>query len=400
MNTKWYSNFTASLPDPIMRVNLDYIADTRPNKINAGIGMIMDPKTNKPFVSTVLKHIGKEIAFNDNGYLPSNGHKGYLLAHGQYLIFGTEIWDNVAGSLIMAQTIGGTNALVLASKVLEQSLQNHQKKLLIDTGWPNHPKIFSHFEIINYEHESPETRTYNHDIYIAKLKNHPIGSPVLLQTGGFNDDGTERSENQWSEILEIVVSRKLIPIFDFAYNGLVNGWEKDAFPVHLFIKKGVIIFVCASNSKNVAYNARLGSLYIVNVDKKYTNNIQDSLSNKIIRPQYSNPPAFAAQVFAKILTDDTLRKQYQDEVTDIRINLLDKNRQILADVLGSKYHWIKEKRGMFLKLIPSGFSDEQVSFLKEKHAIHGPKSSRLNMGGFDPKKMRQIAKIYKDTLSL
>lgn len=381
-----------------MQANLDYIADSRAHKVNAGIGMIMDPKTGKPFVSKTLQKIGKEIAFDDNGYLPSHGHEAYLSLHAKHLIFGNDLWEAMHTTTVKAQTIGGTNALELAGEILKMGLNKNNWALLLDTGWPNHPKIFKDFIITDYVHEDPHTRQYDHDAYIKALKNHDAGSMVLLQVGGYNDDGTERNNDQWDEIAEIIAGKNVIPILDFAYNGLVNGWEEDNYPVRLFVKKGIITFVCASNSKNVAYNARLGALYIVNLPSSAAQNIQSTLANTIIRPFFSNPPAFAAQTFARILADDTLRSEYQHEVEEIRVTLLEKNRQTLAAVLGEGFEWITARRGMFLKLKPDGWTDTQIKYLKDDNAIHGPQNSRLNMGGFNPEKMEEIAGIYKKTL--
>lgn len=397
---KWFEIFKPISPDPIMQANLDFLADPRLNKINAGIGMIMDPKSKKPFVSAILKKIGKAIAFDDNGYLPSHGHEGYLDAHARYLIFGEALWEKIKPSTVWAQTIGGTNALELSAELLSMSLLSDHKKLLLDTGWPNHPKIFKNFTITNYEHENKQTREYNHEIYISLLKKCPESSVLVLQIGGYNDDGTERSISQWKEIVAIVKSKSLIPILDFPYLGLVNGWDQDNLPVKLFAESGIICFVCASNSKNVAYNARLGSLYVINLPGNVAKNMQGTLSNTLIRPFFSNPPAFAAQVFSRILSDTTLINEYKEEVTAIRISLIDSNRKVLASVLGKQYDWITKKRGMFLKLKLDGWTDAQYTFLKSDNAIHGPKNSRLNMGGFDPSKMKEIALIYKKALEL
>jgi len=408
MNTRaWISAFENTPTDPIMRINIEYRADPRTNKINAGIGMILDPKTSKPFVPSIVKKVAQQIALDDVAYLPSLGHVGYLDAHARYMVFGETVWEqlsqNIEGlrphTVVWAQTFGGTKALSLAAALLSQSLTNEQKHIIVDTGWPNYNKIFSSFTITHYQHENTQTHAYNRQEYIDKLKIQPIGSVVVLQVGGYNDDGTERTTTDWEEIVAIVKSREMIPILDFAYNGLVNGWEKDNDPVKLFTQKGIITFVCTSNSKNVAYNARLGSIYIVNLPAEKAGILQNYLENAVIRPDYSNPVAATAQVMDIVLRDDKMRAEYFREIDDIRVNLMDFNRNTFAQVLGEKYAWIANKRGMFFKLSHEEFSDEQVRILKDEHAVFGPKSSRLNLGGFDPQKVEEIAQIYKNILS-
>ena len=79
--------------------------------------------------------------------------------------------------------------------------------------------------------------------------------------------------------------------------------------------------------------------------------------------------------------------------------LLNERKKSPNQLTLTDFHRVENKRGLYLKLLSGGFNQNQMSFLKDQ-AIHGPKSSRLNMGGFDPKKMGQIAKIYKHALSL
>lgn len=400
-HSSWVSKFQSVPPDPIMRTQIEFQTDIRPNKINAGIGMIMNPKTGKPFVTEVVKEIGKKIAFDDVSYLTSIGHTGYLESHGRELVFGEDLWSEISKeTLVWAQAMGGTKAMSLAAQLLIRALDRQNRQLLLDPGWPNNLKIFADFAITSYTHENPKSRQYNHREYIEKLKNHPKRAIVVLQVGGYNDDGTERSQAQWDEIAEIIKTLNHQPILDFAYNGLVRGWEVDNYPVRTFTIRGITTFVCVSNSKNVAYNARLGSLYIINIPKEYKDAIQQNLAHNIIRPDYSNPNAFAAQTMAMIFNDETLKSRYKKEIDAIRVNVLEKNRQILAETLGKDYSWITEKKGMFLKLKLGGYTEEQIKFLKDDNAIHGPKSSRLNMGGFDPDKMVEIAKIYKKALQL
>lgn len=402
----WYDSYETIPPDAIMQAGLEFQNDTRPNKVNAGIGMILDSSTGKPFVPPVVQSVAQDIGLYDAGYLPSHGHNGYLEAHARELVFGPELWSKMGGvnggrkpdNFVWAQTLGGTKALNLAATLLKLNMATGERNLLLDKGWPNYFRIFDGFTITEYVHENPDTRQYNHDEYMKVLSNHPSFGYVLLQAGSYNDDGTERSIDQWKEIIEVIGARKLQPILDFAYNGLGNGWEIDNIPAQLLVKSGITTIFCVSNSKNFAYSARLGSLYIANIPKDKADAVQSTLANVIIRSDYSNPSAFPAQTFALVLNDATLRAQYKEQITEVRQNVLDFNRNTFARVLG--LHWITKKRGMFFKLIPSGFSDTQVAFLKDENAIHGPKSSRINVGGFDPDKIEEIAGIYKKALEL
>ena len=403
----WIDNFEQTPRDPIMQENIEFLEDRRPEKVNAGIGMIMDERRGRVFVPAVVVRVGKKLAFENVGYLESAGHTGYLESHARELVFGPELWSQIQRkkgekpeTLVWAQTIGGTNALKWAATLLELGLLQGHKKLLLDPGWPNHLNIFRKFKIISYIHEDSATRAYRHTEYMKKLKNHLRECPVLLQVAGYNDDGTERTFAQWDEIVEVIYSKKLQPILDFAYNGLVNGWYEDNYLVKRLTKKGAVTIICVSNSKNVGYNLRLGSLYIVNLSPMAATKIQATLANSLIRPDYSNPVAIGAETLSTILNDKILLLEYKNEIDKVRLEILEHNRRKMVEALGRNFAWILKKKGLFFKLIPGGFSSQQVRFLKNEKAIHGPQSSRLNIGGLPSSRISEIARVYKLALSM
>lgn len=406
-NRDWTNNFDSLPADPIMAARAEYVADKRKNKINAGIGMIFDFKKGLPFIPSVVLETSKKIGFSNTSYQGSSGSPEFLYLNGKHLVFGEDLWDELYGkdqkkpaSMVWAQTLGGTNALYLAKEILQMSTPDSKRILYLDPGWPNHPNIFKSFEIKTYEHVDPETNLYNHQNLMQSLKKAPAGAAVLLQVCGYNDDGADREPHHWNQLAEVIDKRKLIPILDFAYNGLARGFGKDNYPVTLFAKKGITTFICVSNSKNVGYNLRLGALYIINLEPDKAAKIQQNLENKIIRTSYSNPPGLPPQVMSVILKDPKKRKKYMDQIERVRKNVLEHNRNAFLKILGPQYQWISTRHGIFMKLKTDGFTDKQYKFLKEKNAIHGPKSSRINLGGFDPKKVAGFVKIYKKALSL
>ena len=61
-------------------------------------------------------------------------------------------------------------------------------------------------------------------------------------------------------ISRVMRERKLLPFFDFAYQGLGDGVEKDAEAVRHFVKDGHEMLVAYSCSKNFSmYCQRVGS---------------------------------------------------------------------------------------------------------------------------------------------
>ena len=103
---------------------------------------------------------------------------------------------------------------------------------------------------------------------------------------------------------------------------------------------------------------------MVNFTDNQTENLQSHIPNNIIRPTWSNPPALPALTMSDVLADDEKRQLFIDEVHNGMLEgILDHNREALAKVLNAP--WIKNKGGIFLKLIPEGgFNDEQIEFFK------------------------------------
>ena len=57
---------------------------------------------------------------------------------------------------------------------------------------------------------------------------------------------------------------QLVPFFDCAYQGFVDGVEEDAAPIRLFFDEGFEFLVAQSFSKNMGlYGERIGALHVV-----------------------------------------------------------------------------------------------------------------------------------------
>ncbi len=400
--TDW--NVEGTKPDANMEANVAFKACPHPDKINAGIGMIMDGKV--AFTPSIVRKIGREIAFNDTGYLSSAGNQEYLELNARHLVFGEIVWEELGGmdNVVATQTMGGTGALFVASDFLNEVLPEKNKNLLLDPGWGNHRNIFAKLDAnpTTYVHENPETRDYDHGAYLDVLNEHPEGCPVLLQVAGYNNDGSERSEDQWNDIAEIIKAKKNIAILDFAYNGLVDGFGYDNYAIAEFADNGIPSIVCVSNSKNAGmYNMRLGALYMMNLPKEQRDNIQGFITNKRIRGVWSNPNGLPAATMAEILKSEEHRAMFMQEVhKDILEDILEYNKAELVAVLGDDFDWIQKKGGIFFNLIYDGFTPEQVRFLREEKHIFCPPSSRINVGGLPPQRIEEIAMALRDTISM
>lgn len=102
---------------------------------------------------------------------------------------------------------------------------------------------------------------------LADLRSANKYSLVILHACAHNPTGVDPTSEQWKAILEVIQERRLIPLFDSAYQGYASGdLDRDAFAIRLFANAGVEMFVSQSFAKNMGlYGERIGMLHVVRV---------------------------------------------------------------------------------------------------------------------------------------
>jgi aspartate aminotransferase len=392
-----FNEFEPPELDEVMRTQAEW-ADTQQNHdqpINATIGVLMDPEYGAPFqpptMSTALHDSLMNIQDDrDRGYQSQRGNASYLEHLADWVLGGYDSeWPQV-------QSLGGTGALHQAASLLARITD--ERELLIDPGWGNHGAIFADFEQRTYTRIIDGHAGYDHDVYMEAVDGMPDHGAFLLQGAGYNNDGHERTPEQWDEVFETVARKHGCAILDLAYFGLAGSFEADAVAVRKLIDSQIMGMVAVSNSKNLGlYQERLGALYLVHTPERIGALAQAVLSAEIIRPEYSNPPRLAAQAAAGALASSSQRRALETEISAIRHAVLDVNRRVLAEALGAEYEWIAETRGLFIKLIPDGFTEKQRDDLKLQGILVLP-SSRINLGGIHPDNMSRFAHAIKQVI--
>ena len=155
---------------------------------------------------------------------------------------------------------------------------------------------------------------------------------------------------------------------------------QDAFAIRMFVEDGHTLATVQSFSKNFGlYGQRVGALSIVTNDDGEAKKVLSQMKSTI-RPMYSNPPKYGAQVVKTILGDDRLTndfidqcKEMADRINDMRIAL----RSALEEG-GSDRSWehITKQIGMFAY---SGLTKDQVTALRDKHHIYCTMDGRISM---------------------
>lgn len=384
--------------DQIMVANAqwpDFLAE-HPDAVNTTIGVLIDPTWQKPWQPDSVQEARKN-ALSDAlgagafGYQGQAGYAAFLAASGE-LVFGRDAYIKSASDILAYQTSGGTGALSLAKDILESLVtrdSSGQIPLVLDAGWPNHPAIFSgSFAITKYAHMHEETGTYNHQAALDAFGDAPENAVFLLQTCGYNDDGMDRTPEQWDEILTIAQTKNATILLDSAYMGLANGYEDERYPIKQGIDRGLLTFVSFSASKNMGlYNERLGALFIANA-KPNLGDVQfprlNQLAARTIRRTVSNPPFTVAKAAAVALQQES----YWQELEQARIRLGD-NRSVFAEIVKDELPAVAEGSGLFTKVSSAGFSSLQQQVLAEAGIFALP-NSRINLGGLHQNQVERV----------
>ena len=229
-----------------------------------------------------------------------------------------------------------------------------EAKIWVSTPtWANHKGIFTAagFPIEDYPYYDQDTKNVDFEAMYEALKNVPSGDVVLLHVCCHNPTGVDLSSEQWDAVVDLASSCGWLPFLDFAYQGFGDSMESDRLPVEKFAKAGIDFLVASSFSKTFAlYNERTGALTIVSPNAEESS-IAMSHVKKIIRVNYSNPPAHGGLAARTVLTDNDLYKEWinevavmRDRIKDMRVAFVEglKKRGVTQD-----FSYIVDQRGCF-----------------------------------------------------
>ena len=380
-------------PDPILGLTEAFLADTNPDKINLGAGVYKDAAGKTP-VLKVVKQAERRILESETskGYLPITGSAEYAAAV-QGLLFGDE-YDALAPRSATAHTPGGTGALRVVGDFLHRQFPQATLWLSQPT-WPNHPKVFeaAGVPIKAYAYFDAEQNAVNFEAMLAALQQVPEGDVVLLHGCCHNPTGADPSDEAWTQIAEVLASRGVLPLLDFAYQGFAEGIREDAVGLRALTSACPELIVCGSFSKNFGlYRERVGALTLIAQDADAMARAFSQLK-ATIRTNYSNPPSHGGAIVSTVLDDADLRQAWEVELAEMR-DRINQMRGALVEGLAAQgvtrdFSFIRQQRGMFSF---SGLSPEQVDRLREEHSIYAVRSGRINVAGITEANIERLCK--------
>ncbi|MCI0619312.1 aromatic amino acid transaminase, partial [bacterium] len=365
-------------PDPIFGLAQAFKADVRKEKVNLVVGIYYDEHLRAELLSSA-RAAKTDILSQDlmADYLPIDGLHEMIELLGP-LVFGDQAWSEHHGRIYAAHTTGGTGALRVGAEFLAKEIG--KSFYVPNHTWPNHRSILERAgcQFENYPYYSREKRGFDFEAMAAFLGGLKEKSIVILHACCHNPTGCDPSLEQWKEISRIMKEKRLLPFFDFAYQGLGDGLEKDADAVRVFLKDGHEMLIAYSCSKNFSmYCQRVGVLFIVDENSAIKTRVGSQIK-RIIRALYSNPPAHGARIVREILKRDDLRKVWLKDLESIRrrIHLMRETliQRLISKAKGIDFGYLKGCKGMFSFI---DMDRSQVQKMIDEFAIYMTDNGRI-----------------------
>ncbi|ULU26360.1 aromatic amino acid transaminase [Dyella terrae] len=365
--------------DPILGLTEAYLADSRPGKVNLGVGIYYDEQGRIPLMRAVHE-VEKSLALEakPRGYLPIDGMPAYNSAT-QKLVFGEDSPLLAAGRVATSQTIGGSGALRIGADLLKKVLPN-AKIAISNPSWENHRVVFSAagFEVVEYAYYDAATHGLDFAGMLADLGKLETGTVVLLHACCHNPTGVDLTAEQWQQVVDLVKDRGLMPFIDMAYQGFDEGIDADATAVRLFAASGIDAFVVANSySKSFSlYGERVGALSVVGKDREEALRVQ-SLVKRTIRSNYSSPATHGGALVSAVLNSKELKAMWEQELGEMRERIHGMRAGMvekLAAAGSPQFGFIQQQAGMFSY---SGLSKTQVDRLRDEYAIYAIGTGRI-----------------------
>ncbi|MGI2109050.1 amino acid aminotransferase [Shewanella frigidimarina] len=395
-----FSQVTLAPADPILGLTDAFKADTRPHKVNLGVGIYKDEAGETPILSSVKKAeaILLETEKTKN-YLGIEGVQAYNQVV-QELLFGADSQIISDKRAVTAQAPGGTGALRVASEFLVRNTKSTTIWVSNPT-WANHQNIFetAGLTVKEYRYYKAETHDMDFDSMLVDLANANAGDIVLLHGCCHNPTGIDLSIEQWKLVAKVCLEKSLLPLFDFAYQGFGAGIDEDAQGLRAVAAVVPELLIANSFSKNFGlYNERIGAVTIV------AENQDDAVKSfsqikKTIRANYSNPPAHGGLIVSTILADVTLRQEWETELTLMRERIAEMRSlfvlSLKAEGVEQDFSFISRQNGMFSF---SGLNKSQVARLKDEFAIYIVGSGRISVAGLTKNNIPAVCKAIAQVI--
>ena len=384
--------------DPILGVNIEYLNDKSPSKVNLSIGAYKDENGNAYTLKCVKKAIDKYAKDNvDHEYLPIGGLREFCQ---NAIKFAYKNDFKYLNRIAAIQTLSGTGALRIGQRFLSKFYPFKKKIFLSIPTWGNHHAIAqgAGLDIGEYRYYDPKTRGIDFEGMMEDFQKMEKHSIVLLHACAHNPTGADLNHEQWEKVLKIIQEKEIMPFFDMAYQGFATGdVDEDAYAIRLFANSGINMILSQSFSKNLGlYGERIGCLSFLTQNEEEKIAVETNIA-RIARSEYSCPPKFGAIIANIVLSDEELRKEWLEEIKMMggRIKEMRYALKLKLKEIGSKRNWdsIVTQKGMFAY---TGLTPEQCDRLKNEFHIYMIRTGRISIPGLNYSNVEYVARAFHE----
>ena len=376
--------------DKILALMGEYAADSRPTKIDLGVGVYKDEKGVTPVMSSVRK--AEQLMLSNEktkSYLGIAGNKGFGAA-----VLDLVLADSVDRARVrIAQAPGGTGSLWVLMQLVNRARPGATVHVS-DPTWANHNPIAigSGLQVATYPYFDPATRAVRFDAMLAALDKLGPDDVVLLHGCCHNPTGANLNNEQWDQLAASLARTGALPFIDLAYLGFGDGIEPDAYGTRKILASVPEAMIAFSGSKNFGlYRERIGAAILVARDGEQADVTNSQLLN-IIRGAYSQPPDHGAEIIRTILEDADLRAEWEAELAEMRNRMIVLREKLAAAIRersnSSDFDFVADHRGMFSLL---GLPVEAVDHLKAENGVYMTSDSRINVAGIPEDRVGDLA---------
>lgn len=384
--------------DKILALMAQYKADDRPGKIDLGVGVYRNAEGKTPVMRAVKAAERRLVAEQDTkAYTGLAGDPAFADAMIELVLADSVARDRVAA----IATPGGTGACRQGFELVR--LANPSATVWVSNPtWPNHVSILNFMQMpqTTYRYFDDATGGIDFDGMLADLAGAKPGDIVLLHGCCHNPTGANLTLEQIDEVIAVMEGKGLVPMIDIAYQGFGDGLDADAEVTRRLATAFDNALIAASCSKNFGvYRERTGILMALSRDADEAALSQQNM-NYLNRQNYSFPPDHGARCVSMILSDRDLRAEWQTELEEVRLGMLELRQQLAEELRrltnSDAFDFVAEHRGMFSRL---GLTPEQVETLKTDHAIYMVGDSRINIAGLNKDTVPVLARAIADVIS-
>ena len=386
-------------PDSILGLAAACRADPNPDKVDLTLGVYMDETGLCPVFEAVQQAQQALVSEEQTKvYMPPQGDPDYL-AGIRSLVLGDVGMASLGDRSSAVQTPGGCGAVRLGAEVLHAAAPT-ATVWVSDPTWPVHIPLMGSvgLQFKTYRYYSSEMKGLDFDAMISDLQEARSGDVVLLHGCCHNPSGVDPTKEQWATLAELLAERQLLPMIDFAYQGMGAGLDEDAAGIRTVLERVPEMIIAVSSSKNIGlYRERAGAVVFVGGDARAAEAMA-SQAVSAARRVYSMPPAHGALLAGRVLSSPALRSSWQRELGQIceRINgLRGQFRDALTTATGQDFGFIGTEHGMFSFL---GLSVEQAQRLREEQSVYMLDSSRINIAGLNANNLGRVVEAVAAVL--